>query len=98
MNNQNSEESATQKSITDVMNLPDDERQLVNWIIDQKKVTLAEVAVHTNQSEEIAGISLKSLISQGFLQELNDSDSVYYQPLFITHKKSRLSANIWDKL
>ncbi len=98
MNNQNSKESSTQKSISDVINLPDNERQLVNWIIDQKKVTLAEVAVHTNQSEEIAEISIQSLMNQGFIQELNDSDSVYYQPLFITHKKSRLSANIWDKL
>ncbi|WP_414552437.1 ArsR family transcriptional regulator [Anabaena sp. CCY 0017] len=98
MNNQNSEESAIQKSITDVMNLPDDERQLVNWIIDQKKVTLSEVAVHTNQAEAIAQSSLQSLINQGFIQEFNHSDSVYYQPRFITHKKSRLSANIWDKL
>ncbi|MEA5516985.1 ArsR family transcriptional regulator [Nodularia sp. UHCC 0506] len=98
MNNQNFEESSAQNSISDVVNLPDEQRQLVNWIIHQKKVTLAEVALHTNQSEEDAQNLLQSLINQGFIQELNDSASVYYQPLFSNQKKSRLSRNIWDQL
>jgi predicted transcriptional regulator len=98
MNNQNPEEPLTQKSLADVINLPNHERKLVNWIIDQKKVTLAEVSVQINQSEEVAKNLLQTLINQGFIQELKAGDSVEYQPCFISQKKSQISANIWDKL
>ncbi|AFZ24153.1 hypothetical protein Cylst_1904 [Cylindrospermum stagnale PCC 7417] len=97
MNNPDSEPSSP-KSIADVIDLPEDQRQLVNWITHQKKVTLAEVAVYTNLAESDAQQNLQTLITQGFIQELNDNGSVYYQPRFVGKQKSKLSKNIWDKL
>lgn len=97
MNNPDVEPSSP-KSIADVIDLPEDQRQLVNWITHQKKVTLAEVAVYTNLAESAAQQHLQTLIAQGFIQELNDSGSVYYQPRFVGKQKSKLSKNIWDKL
>lgn len=98
MNPQESPELSHQKNLIDVMDLPDDQRQIVNWIIHQQKVTLSEVAIHLNISEEMAQQHLQILISQEFIQKLDDSESVYYQPRFATQKKSKLTQNIWDKL
>jgi len=86
------------KSILDIMNLPDEQRQLVNWIIQQQKVSLSEVAVHLNISEELAQQHLQTLITQGFIQKPDNSEPEYYQPQFPTQKKSKLTQNIWDKL
>jgi predicted HTH transcriptional regulator len=91
-------ETPAEKSVADIINLPDDQRQLVNWITHQQKVTASEVATHTNQTEEVTQEQLQSLVSQGFIQEINDSGSVYYQPRFVGKQKSRLSQKIWDKL
>jgi len=98
MNPQESPELSHQNSLIDVMNLPDEQRQIVNWIIHQKKVTLSEVAIHLNISEQLAQQHLQILISQGFIQESDDSGLIYYQPRFATQKKSKLTQNIWDKL
>ncbi|MCC5638457.1 FeoC-like transcriptional regulator [Nostoc sp. CHAB 5844] len=98
MNPQEFAESSPQKSLIDIMNLPDEQRQLVNWIIHQQKVSLSEVATHLKISEELAQQHLQILVTKGFIQELDESESVYYQPRFATPKKSKLNQNIWDKL
>jgi predicted ArsR family transcriptional regulator len=98
MNHQDFIESSSQKKMIDVINLPDEQRQIINWITHQQKVTLSEVAVHLNIAEEQAQKHLQNLIEQGFIQELNDSELTYYQPRFATQKQSKLSQNIWDKL
>ncbi len=98
MNNPNSEQSSTPKSITDLVDLPDEQRQIVNWITHQQKVTLTEIAANINQTEAATEEILQTLISDGFLQAVNESDLVYYQPRFINKQKSKLSQKIWDKL
>jgi GTP-dependent phosphoenolpyruvate carboxykinase len=98
MNNPEFEKKSPEKTIADIINLPDDQRQLVNWISHQKKVTLAEVVVYRNLTEEETQQHLQTLIKQGFIQEINESDSIYYQPRFGGKQKSKLSQNIWDKL
>lgn len=98
MNQPEFEASSSQKSMVDVMNLPKEQKELANLIIHQQKVSLSDAAVHLNISEEIAQQHLQNLIFQGLIQEINDSELVYYQPCFATPKKSKLAQNIWDKL
>lgn len=91
-------EISSSRSIVDVMNLPETQRQLANLIIHQQKVSLSEAVIHLNISEEVVQQHLQNLIFQGFIQEVNEGELVYYQPCFITSKKSKLTQNIWDKL
>ncbi|ALF55386.1 CopY family transcriptional repressor [Nostoc piscinale CENA21] len=98
MNYQEPDQSSPQNIQLDILDLPDEQRQLINWITRQQKVTLAEVAIHLNTTEELAQQHLKTLINQGFIQQLDDSELIYYQPYFREKKKSKLSQNIWDKL
>ncbi|MBD2493970.1 MarR family transcriptional regulator [Nostoc sp. FACHB-280] len=98
MNYQEPTQSSPQNSQLDILDLPDEQRQLINWITRQQKVTLAEVASHLNITEELAQQQLKTLVTQRFIQEVDDSELIYYQPYFGEKKKSKLSQNIWDKL
>lgn len=98
MNNPEFEASSSQNSMIDVMNLPEQQRQLASLIIHHQKVSLSQAAVHLNLTEELVQEHLQNLIFQGFIQEVNDSEIVYYQPCFSTQKKSKLNQNIWDKL
>ncbi|MBD2440153.1 ArsR family transcriptional regulator [Nostoc sp. FACHB-110] len=98
MNQPEFEKSASPSSFIDVMNLPDEPRQLANLIIHQQKVSLTQVITHLNIAAEVAQQHLQNLKNQGFIQEVNENGSIYYQPCFSTPKKSKLSQNIWDKL
>ncbi|MBD2595688.1 ArsR family transcriptional regulator [Nostoc spongiaeforme FACHB-130] len=98
MNYQESNQAFPQNSQLDILDLSDEQRQLINWITRQQKVTLAEVVIHLNTTEELAQQQLKTLITQRFIQEVDDSGLIYYQPYFGEKKKSKLSQNIWDKL
>jgi DeoR/GlpR family transcriptional regulator of sugar metabolism len=98
MNPQESTSASSPRTMTDVMNLPEEQRQLINWIIRQQKVSLSEAATHLNLSEELAQQALDLLLFQGFIQEFNDHGSVYYQPQLANQKKSKLAQDIWSKL
>ncbi|WP_413200414.1 ArsR family transcriptional regulator [Nostoc piscinale] len=98
MNYPEPSQSSPQHRQLDILDLLDEQRQLINWITRQQKVTLAEVASHLAITEELAQQQLKTLVTQRFIQEVDDSGLIYYQPYFGEKKKSKLSQNIWDKL
>lgn len=84
--------------IADIMSLPDEQRQIVNWIIHQQKVSLTEVVNHTNLSEDLVQQHLQNLVDKGFIAEFNNEGLSYYQPQLGSKQKSRLPKHIWDKL
>jgi DeoR/GlpR family transcriptional regulator of sugar metabolism len=89
---------STPKRMSDVINLPDDQRQIANWIIKQKKVTLAEIIDYTNLAEQIIQENLQILISAGFISEINENGLVFYQTCLSQKPKSQLSQKIWDNI
>jgi Fic family protein len=95
----NDEQNPTyHQQIIDIIDLPDELRQIVNWIIRQKQVTLQEVIAHTNLSEPVAKEHLQTLVDGGFIQELNENGLCYYQSRLGNKRKSRLPANLLSKL
>lgn len=98
MNNQDFEESSAQESIAELINLPNEQRQIATLIIRQQKATLPEIAAHTNLSQETIQQHLNHLISQKFIQETTETDTIYYQPKLVNKNKSKLNQNIWNKL
>ncbi|HLP88491.1 MAG TPA: helix-turn-helix domain-containing protein [Nostocaceae cyanobacterium] len=97
MNSSNSQ-PPTPKSNSDVMELPDAQRQIVNWISRHPKTTLAQVLEHTQLAEEQVQRYLQELTAQGFIQELLEDDIVYYQRQLANKQKHKLPDKIWDKL
>ena len=97
MNNDEQSQTSPQQ-ILDIIDLPDELRQIANWIIRQKQATLQEVATHTNLSESVVQEHLQTLIEGGFIQELKDNHSCYYQSRLGKKNKSRLPPNLLNKL
>lgn len=102
-----SDQSSTQReasptsvgvSMADVVSLPDEQRQLINWIIREKDVTLVQVMAHTSQPEEIVRPQLEVLVTQGFLQQLEVENELHYQPRLVSKPKRQLPKDIWQKL
>ncbi|MEW5861542.1 MAG: ArsR family transcriptional regulator [Cyanobacteriota bacterium] len=85
-------------NMLDMMNLPDDLRKLVNWMMRQKNVTLAEVAAHTGDGEEVVRTQLEALVAQGFVQELEQGETLRYRTRLAPKQRSKLSTNIWQNL
>ncbi|HIK06660.1 MAG TPA: MarR family transcriptional regulator [Trichormus sp. M33_DOE_039] len=98
MSNSDFEALPPQKDIIDLTHLPDEQRQLVNWIIRQQKVTLSDIVNNQNISEQLAQQYIENLISHGFIRVVKEEEAIYYQPHFASPKKSRLPQHIWDKL
>jgi len=98
MNHPESQQPSTPKSMADVIDLPKDQRQIVNWIIRQKKVTLAEIVDYTKLTEQAIQENIQILISAGFITEMQENGIVFYQTCLNQTRKSKLSQQIWDNL
>ncbi|MFK8184752.1 MAG: hypothetical protein AB8B99_15380 [Phormidesmis sp.] len=87
------------RTMTDVLSLPDDERNLVNWIMRQSNATLAQCVANFQQpTAEIEG-KLSSLIKAGFLKRTeNKDDECVYQPAMRTRRNRQVPKKIWDAL
>lgn len=55
-------------SMSDVLSLPDDQRQLIIWMVRQGTVTLGEIAQHLDQLEAAAQDLIDRLVEQGYVQ------------------------------
>lgn len=84
-------------STLDILDLPDQERQLVNWIMRQGEVSFAEIAARIDQGEQAARSAIADLIARGILQEEKKKDQQCYRVLLVT-KAKRPVADIWKAL
>ena len=95
---------ATGLQMTDVLTLPDPLRKLITWMTRQGQVSLAEVAAHTGQGEETAGIMLEALIEQGFVQKVEGrgdparTSKSRYRIRFAPRRERQLPEEIWQAL
>ena len=87
------------RTMTDVLSLPDDERNLVNWIMRQSGATLAQCTEKFQRpATEIEG-RLGDLIKAGFLKKSKEEGAEYiYQPAMRTRRNRQVPKKIWDAL
>ena len=89
---------ATGLQMADVLTLPDPSRQLINWMMRQGEVSLAEVAAHSGQDEEVARAMLEELAEQGFVREIAVEGEIHYRPQFAPKRGHQLPEHIWQAL
>jgi len=87
-------------SMSDLVGLPDDQRQLLNWMLRQGDVTLADVAQHLVQEVDGASRLLTELESKGYVQELDDDAQPRHYRTQRAQKpnRPRLASNLWRAL
>jgi len=86
------------RSMVDVLALPDSEQELVTWMMRQREVSLAEAVAHMNQEEEAIAKMLNSLSSQGFVQELNVDGELRYRTYLAPKKSARTAQKLLQDL
>jgi MinD-like ATPase involved in chromosome partitioning or flagellar assembly/DNA-binding transcriptional ArsR family regulator len=91
-------ESSVDLTMFDVLTLPETQRRIVNCIMRQGNVSVAQLALHIGQDEETIYRSLKMLVEQGFIQEFEQGSQTYYRPYMLVKQKRQLPANIWELL
>jgi amino acid permease len=82
----------------DLLELPEPQRRLVQWMMRRGPATLAEVAAHTGQSEQAARATLDALVQQGALQELRGDGARRYRARLARRAGRHLPARIWQAL
>jgi MinD-like ATPase involved in chromosome partitioning or flagellar assembly len=88
-------------TMLDVLALPDEPRQLMNWMIRQGPVQLEEAVRWTQKDAQVLSQVLEDLIQKGFVEKMQREGQVYYQPQLtskVLRLKSKLAQNIWDSI
>jgi predicted ArsR family transcriptional regulator len=91
-------ENAGNRSMVDVLALPDLEQELITWIMRQREVSLAEAVAHMNQAEEAVRKMLDALSNQGFVEILNQEGELRYRTDLAPKQKSRAPKKLWQDL
>ena len=85
-------------SPSDVLTLPDAQRQLVNWMLRQGEVNLAQVAAHCHQPTEAVHTLLFPLVQQGFVRERQVHGTAHYRASFAPTRGRQITPEIWQAL
>lgn len=85
-------------SLSEVLTLPDAQRQLVNWMLRQGEVSLAQVAAHCRQPAEAARRLLSPLVQQGFVREWEVHSTPHYRASFAPTRGRQVTPEIWQAL
>src|SRR3569832_300324 len=64
---------------SDLIDLPDSQQKIAQWMMTQPDCTLTEVAAHTDQDEGDALIALYELMQRGFVQEIEEAGETRYR-------------------
>lgn len=76
-------EKASSLTMSDVLVLPDAERQIVQWMLDKAEaVSLAEVAAYIGEEESVTDIRLDYLVQSGFVEEIAGVNQLCYRICF----------------
>lgn len=72
---QHRRDDVPERTMADVLALPDEARTIVTWLVRQREAGLPEVAALLERDETNAHTLLTDLVAQGFVQEvLNEGE------------------------
>lgn len=92
------QQKAAGLTMSDVLNLPDQLRKLVNWMMREEQVSFSQILAQVNQSEEEVRAMLATLIEKGFVREIPVKPEPLYRVRLGHKRKQQVPLNIWDAL
>ncbi len=84
--------------MADLLNMPDDQRQLINWLLRQKTAVLAEVVRFMGRDEAAARDLLTGLVEQGLVREFEQRGTLCFQVRLAPKRGRAMPANLWQAL
>jgi len=91
---QDRRDNLPERTMADVLALPEDLRTIVDYLIEQGESELAEVAAHTGQEEISTRALLADLIEKGFVQELLAGSQHRYRVRLVSRRRIRLPLDL----
>ena len=83
-----------ERTMADVLALPEDLHTIMDYLIEQGESELAEVAAHTGQEEISTRALLADLIEKGFVQELLAGSQHRYRVRLVSRRRIRLPLDL----
>ncbi len=84
--------------MSDLLMLPDATRRLLNWMIRQQQVTLAEATAFLAQDEPPTHALLEDLCGRGYVREIEMQGVTQYRVRLAPKRGRALPSNLWAAL
>jgi uncharacterized membrane protein len=91
---QDRRDNLPERTMADVLALPEDLRSIMDYLIEQGESELAGVAAHSGQDETSTRALLADLIEKGFVQELLAGSQHCYRVRLVSRRRSRLPLDL----
>jgi predicted transcriptional regulator len=91
---QSRRDTLPERTMADVLVLPENLRTMMDYLIKQGESELAEVAAHMGQDETSTRALLTDLIEKGFVQELVAGRKHCYRVRLVSRRRSHLPLDL----
>ena len=91
---QNRRDTPPERTMADVLELPENLRPIIDYLIEQGESELPEVAAHIGQEETSTHTLLTDLIDKGFVQELVASGKHSYRVRLVSRRRIRFPLDL----
>ena len=91
---QNRRDNGPERTMADVLALPEDLRTIMDYLIEQGESELAEVAAHIGQDETSTRALLTDLIEKGFVHVMLAGSQNRYRVRLVSRRRSRLPLDL----
>jgi hypothetical protein len=91
---QNRCDNLPERTMADVLALPEDLRTIMDYLVEQGESELAEMSAHMGQDETSTRALLADLIEKGFVQEMVAGSQHRYRVRLASRRRSRLPLDL----
>ncbi len=84
-------------TLADLMALPSDQRQLVNWLTRNGVASWLEISTQVGGTEQAQRL-LEALQAKGFVEQLDGSTVPHYQVRLAPRRKRKVPTGLWQLL
>ncbi len=99
------EQSGPERTMLDVLDLPEEQRRVVQWLLRQSGATASEVSAHLALPETAVACILETLNKEGFLEAGEECDAIRWRVRLASkrlaatpHGPRRAPMDIWKVL
>ena len=84
--------------MTEILDLPDQLRSVINWMLRETYVDLAQVTVYLDNNEQSARDMINTLLDKGYIREIDMKGRVQYRVRLKPRRKHNMPSNLWKAL
>ncbi|HJW30924.1 MAG TPA: hypothetical protein VJ508_16945 [Saprospiraceae bacterium] len=84
--------------MTDILDLPDNFREVINWMLRQTSVDVPQMTAHLANNEQNARAMISTLLDKGYIREIDINGSVQYRVRLKPKRKHNMPSNLWKAL